>query len=186
MTYRLFQQPFPELFCEQVRLRELTTADASSYYHYMSDAEVKRYIPDEDVPDTEQDAYYELVYWSGLFERQQSIYWGVEDKETQQLIGTAGFHQWNKEHQRAEISYDLAKPYWGQGIMTEIVSALIDFARSDMHIHRIAASAAKNNIGSIRVLEKAGFAHEGVMRDYKKVHGTFCDFVLCSYIVAEN
>jgi RimJ/RimL family protein N-acetyltransferase len=45
--------------------------------------------------------------------------WGISLKSSGQLVGTCGFHKWNKHDLHAEIGYDLNPEFWGQGIMTK-------------------------------------------------------------------
>src|SRR2546426_7950909 len=65
---------------------------------------------------------------------------------------------------QAEIGYWLAKPYWGQGIMTHVVRAFVRYAFSDLQVGRLTAQVFDFNIGSARVLEKNGFKLEGTLR----------------------
>lgn len=64
----------------------------------------------------------------------------------------------------AELGYWLAEPFWGQGIMTEAVARFSDYCFAQFGLARIYAQPYASNPGSARVLEKAGFALEGVMR----------------------
>lgn len=64
----------------------------------------------------------------------------------------------------AELGFWLAEEYWGRGIMTEAVRQICDTAFNVFEISRIFAIAFSYNKGSCRVLEKAGFALEGVMK----------------------
>jgi RimJ/RimL family protein N-acetyltransferase len=54
--------------------------------------------------------------------------------------------------------------FWGQGIATEVVEAIIFHGFNTLKLHRIEAGCAVNNIGSIKVLEKAGMKKEGRKR----------------------
>ena len=65
----------------------------------------------------------------------------------------------------AELGYWLAQPYWGQGVMTRAVSQICQEAFGLFDIVRIYAEPFAHNQSSRRVLEKAGFSLEGVMRD---------------------
>lgn len=64
----------------------------------------------------------------------------------------------------AELGYWLAEEYWGQGVMTAAVRLLCAEAFDKFDIVRIHAEPFAGNAGSRRVLEKAGFALEGVKR----------------------
>jgi ribosomal-protein-alanine N-acetyltransferase len=64
----------------------------------------------------------------------------------------------------AEFGYWLAEGFWGQGIMSEVVPAFVDYCFANFQLNRMFASAYANNPASARVLEKAGFAFEGRLR----------------------
>lgn len=79
----------------------------------------------------------------------------------------------------AELGYWLAEDYWGRGIMTRAVKRLCKEGFSRWDIQRIYAEPFSHNAGSRRVLEKAGFSLEGVMRRGVYKRGKVCDF--CMY-----
>ncbi|WP_325200086.1 GNAT family N-acetyltransferase [Oscillibacter sp.] len=64
----------------------------------------------------------------------------------------------------AELGYWLAEDYWGRGVMTEAVRQICREAFDRFDILRIFAEPFAENLGSRRVLEKAGFLCEGTMR----------------------
>ena len=64
----------------------------------------------------------------------------------------------------AELGYWLAEPFWGRGIMTWAVEEICREAFAAFDIVRIFAEPYAYNTGSRRVLEKAGFTLEGVLR----------------------
>ena len=57
-----------------------------------------------------------------------------------------------------EIGYWIGREYWGKGIATEALSQFLAHAEVRRPLH---AAVAKHNVGSIRVLEKCGFAVVG-------------------------
>jgi len=91
-----------------------------------------------------------------------------------QLIGGCGFHDILDNH-RAEIGYWLARPYWGQGIMTAAVQTLCDYGFEQLHLVRIVAHVFRLNRASARVLEKCGFQCEGLLRKHFAKEDTFID-----------
>ena len=64
---------------------------------------------------------------------------------------------------KAEAGYALARSFWGQGIMTEALSRVLEWARSQPQIYRVWAVCDVENVGSARVLQKVGMKHEGVL-----------------------
>jgi RimJ/RimL family protein N-acetyltransferase len=64
----------------------------------------------------------------------------------------------------AEMGFWLAEPYWGKGIMTEAVKRFTEYAFERYGLLRIFAEPYATNPASARVLEKAGYTLEGIMR----------------------
>ena len=62
------------------------------------------------------------------------------------------------------FGYVLAKPWWGQGLMTEALQAVVHWALLQPPIFRIGAVCDVENTASARVMEKAGLAREGLLR----------------------
>jgi RimJ/RimL family protein N-acetyltransferase len=77
-------------------------------------------------------------------------------------IGAIGFKV-GKDVERisAEIGYWLAEPYWGRGIVTEVLRAVTNYALDTFRLKRIFAVPFEWNDASFRVLEKAGYIMEG-------------------------
>ena len=81
------------------------------------------------------------------------------------VIGSiAVFRQQNIHRQTAEMGYYIAEEYWGKGIMTEAVKQICEYVFKHSDILRIYAEPFAHNMGSCRVLEKAGFQYEGTLR----------------------
>lgn len=93
------------------------------------------------------------------------VHFAIRDKNNR-LIGALGFESIRYGH-RAEIGYWLGRPYWGQGIMTNVVRAVCVYATTQWKLVRITANVFDFNTASARVLEKNGFQLEGTLR---KVH----------------
>ena len=64
----------------------------------------------------------------------------------------------------AEIAYWLAETYWGHDIMSRAVKEITDIAFEKYDIVRISAEPYEYNMASRKVLEKAGFILEGVLK----------------------
>ena len=64
----------------------------------------------------------------------------------------------------AEIGYWLGEAHWGKGIVSEAVRLVTDHAFREMGYLRLFALPFADNVGSIRVLEKAGYEREGLLR----------------------
>lgn len=77
-----------------------------------------------------------------------------------------------------EMGYWLAEPFWGRGITTRAVVASSDWAFDAYNVIRIFATVFQHNRASMRVLEKAGFECEGVLRRSAIKNGAILDQVM--------
>ena len=68
------------------------------------------------------------------------------------------------ERVNAEIGYWLGKPYWGRGILSAALGAMTQYAIKEFKLTRVFAVPFVRNPASSRVLEKAGFIREGLMK----------------------
>lgn len=83
------------------------------------------------------------------------------------LIGLVGL-MIAPEHDTAELSYWIGKPYWGKGYATEAASAILAFGFDQLRLNRIYATSLARNAASARVLEKIGMTFEGCLRQHVK------------------
>ena len=82
----------------------------------------------------------------------------------------------------AEIGYWLGEEYWGLGIMTEALNAVAEYSFREFVLTRIYAVPFAGNISSCRVLEKAGFVLEGILRRSAIKNGVVVDQLMYSRI----
>ena len=75
------------------------------------------------------------------------------------------------ERYSAEIGYWLGEAYWNRGIVTEALVLLTDHLFANSSLLRLFALPFADNAGSIRVLEKAGYACEGILRSSSVKNG---------------
>ncbi len=168
---------FPKLSTPRLNLRELTLDDAQDIFRIRSDYEVTRY--------NSGIAYDRIDQARDLIQAIRSAYadgaelrWGITFKNDPRVIGMCGFNYWVRHDRRASIGYDLAREFWGQGLMTEAVRAVVEFGFANMNLNRIEADADGRNPASARVLHKVGFHDEGVQREQFYENGSFYDLHL--------
>ena len=92
------------------------------------------------------------------------------------------FSKNNIHFRTAELGYYLAEEYWGKGIMTEAVKQVCKYVFDNSDIIRIYAEPFAHNIGSCRVLEKAGFQFEGLLRANAVKNGAIIDMKMYALI----
>jgi len=94
------------------------------------------------------------------------------------IVGEAGLSA-PDAHIRSTLGYVLHPDHWNGGIMTEALAEICDWAlrRRNPPVERITADTFPWNIASMRVLEKLGFAREGVLRGFIHKQDARCDVV---------
>lgn len=103
----------------------------------------------------------------------------IDDK----VIGSIGvFRQENIHRLTAEMGYYIAEPYWGRGLGTSAVKQVCQYIFTHTDIIRIFAEPFADNYASCRILEKAGFTCEGVLRKNAIKNGTIRDMKMYSFI----
>lgn len=80
------------------------------------------------------------------------------------------------------VGYWIGERHAGRGLMVDALNLLTRYSFDTLNLHRIEAACIPGNIRSVRVLEKAGFQREGLLRSYLKINGTWHDHFLYSLI----
>ncbi len=178
-----FRFQIPRLETERLVLRQMTFDDAAAVFAYASDPEVASL--------TTWESHATIDDSREFLERVMSWYadgfggpWGIVLKADDRLIGTCGLAI-TPQHVRAELGYAIGRPWWGQGLMTEAVLEVIRFGFEELGLNRIEARCVPPNIGSARVMEKAGMTYEGTIREQVYVKGSFDDLKMYSILRRE-
>lgn len=153
--------PPAEFTTERLRLRFPTVGDADVIFEaYAADADVTRYMTW--VPHKSPDTVAAFLEAMVLRREDGDEYtWAVTKPDDDRPFGMIGARI---DGHKADIGYVLAKACWNQGYMTEVISAVTGWMLSQAEIFRVWAVCDTENIGSARVLEKAGFEREGLLR----------------------
>jgi ribosomal-protein-alanine N-acetyltransferase len=121
------------------------------------------------------------VFVSRVIEADPVTIFAIADKS--EAIGSIGLMLGKDVHRfTAEMGYWLAEPYWGKGIMTDAVQFLTTWAFRELKLHRLSAEPYATNTASHRVLEKAGFIRESVLRSSVFKDGKILDQFIYSQI----
>jgi len=174
---------FPVMTTERLVLRKMVATDSKDMLEYFSDEQVMKFYglsPFE----SEQEALDEISWYDQIFETDQGIRWALQTNGGK-IIGSCGFHNWDQRHHRAEMGYELSRAYWGQGLMSEVLAAVIDYGFNTLSLNRIQALVEPENAQSLRLLEKAGFRQEGLLAQYEFTSGKYDDLYMCALVKSE-
>lgn len=146
----------PELETERLRLRAFIPVDLEALHPILSNAEVVKHLGvKEGVPLTKDETEDILNSAITGWQRQGFSRWAVIDKVSGQLIGLCGF----RSHEgMPELLYVLSKPWWNRGLASEAARACLRFGFEELKFKQIIAFTRRDNISSLRVLEKLGMS----------------------------
>jgi RimJ/RimL family protein N-acetyltransferase len=108
----------------------------------------------------------------------------VAEVETGDIVGGGTFHHLDPRRSVVEIGYWLYPRARGRGVATKVARALAEHAFT-LGLQRVAAYVEVGNLPSERVLERAGFTREGVIRSLPKSEGRRVDKTLFSLLPGE-
>jgi RimJ/RimL family protein N-acetyltransferase len=146
----------PTLRTPRLDLRALTTADRADLFVIYGDAAVMAFTSDPAFPDL---SYVDqmLASVARLFAERTSLEWGVSLRAEGRIIGTCGLHSFDAEQQCAEIGCILGRAYWGEGLMREALSAVIDFGFARFGLQTLNADIDAPNVRSLALFQRLGF-----------------------------
>lgn len=155
---------FDTLETERLTLRKMTPEVMTEVYAF-SDAEICRYLG---FSSTQELLLERERFEGGMTTFNKSfLFFQLIDRERDVIMGWCGFHTWYTTHNRAELGYSLSSDYFKKnGFMSEAIPPILDYGFEVMHLHRIEAMVAPNNIPSIKLLESNGFHFEGCMKEH--------------------
>jgi ribosomal-protein-alanine N-acetyltransferase len=146
-----------ELTTTRTHLRMFTVDDLDALARITANSDVMKHlgITGEPISRTETEtALHSIIkHWS----RHSFGRWAVVHKDDGQLIGFAGlrwFEQVLNEGGKPELVYLLDKPYWGQGLATEIARAILKYGFEELDFDEIVALVKQGNTVSRHILEK--------------------------------
>lgn len=125
---------------------------------------------------TEEAQYKKILEGIQLLALNREFSFGIYEKNTDQLVGHISLYAIKRmPYSSAFVGYSMDENFVGRGMATEAVELVVDFAFTSIKLHRVEAYIAPANIPSIRVVEKAAFVREGLMRKLLYINGEWVD-----------
>ena len=162
---------------DRLILRRFRSEDAEDMYaNWASDPEVTRFLTWPTHSDVDVSKAV-LADWIPKYKDGGFFNWAMEYKDTGKVIGNISVVRLIESIDAAEMGYCMSRAYWGQGLMPEALSAVMDHLFDVVGLNRVAACHDANNPKSGRVMEKAGMKLEGILRAAGKNNQGICDDV---------
>lgn len=160
-----------------IELRGFVENDAGRLVELANNKNVSRYLTHTfPFPYTKEDAKWWIGTGSKEGIQRAIIYDG-------QLVGSAGATPGVGEREKqASVGYWLGEPYWSKGIATQALQLLVSHVFKKTDVVRVYAWVFEPNVRSARVLEKAGFEREAIIKKSLYKHGKLFDELIYSKI----
>ena len=158
-------------------LRRAVRDDAEAMFrNWASDPEVTKYLtwPAYEKVET---AYQILDQWVSEYEKTDFYQWMIVPKELGEPIGSISVVRQNDCVEEAEIGYCIGSRWWRKGIMSETLSAIINYLFTEVGMNRVVARHDPNNPHSGGVMRKCGMIYEGTHRSCDRNNQGICDAV---------
>ncbi|MBC7936903.1 MAG: GNAT family N-acetyltransferase [Rhizobacter sp.] len=162
---------FPVLHTPRLLLREIAGADIDKVFEGLSHPEV---IKQYGVSFTTLESTKEQMDWcANMIKAAIGRCWAICAADSSIFYGVITLPFWKKEHRKAGLGYWLLPQFWRKGIVTEAAAKVIEYAFTQMNLHRIMAEVEDDNAGSIASLKKLRFVYEGTQRECEIKDGGF-------------
>jgi [ribosomal protein S5]-alanine N-acetyltransferase len=175
---------FELLQTERLLLRKISPKELNYFFENCSEETIRKEL---NILTDSQFAKEKEKFNKGYSDYRRSLLgFQLIDKTTREIIGNCGYHNWQAEHRRAEIGYDLAKDeFKRKGLMSEAMKAVIDYGFGSMKLIRIEACVSPNNEASLKLLQKFNFVKEGYLRQHYYKDGVMEDSLFFSLLKEE-
>lgn len=92
--------------------------------------------------------------------KEDSYFYSITSTESKEIIGFLFLYENEESNQSTELrlGYLLTETVWGKGMGSELIAGLLEWSKNTGIIDSISGGVEKDNIGSIKVLEKNGFS----------------------------
>ncbi|MDB5196622.1 MAG: hypothetical protein JWP88_993 [Flaviaesturariibacter sp.] len=177
-----FASMFPELTTERFILKQVQAEDQAFLFEGLSDPVTMPY--NGVYFKTFEETQAQLEWYKKNWEEGTGLNWKITSKETGESIGVISVYYYKPEHKKAEIGYWLLPRFWQQGIASEVIQPVVDYWKTEKDLHRLEAFVEEENIASIKLMEKAGFTYEGIMRDCEIKFGKYVSLRIYSLLLS--
>ena len=163
---------------ERLILRRFVETDAEAMFqNWASSAENLTYVTWDPHPDVEV-TRNSIRNWVASYTNPNYYKWAICLKENpEQVIGDISIVAIDENDSSCEIGYVLGKDYWDRGMMTEALTAVLDFCFTQAGFQKSRARYASLNPASGRVMEKAGMSYLKTITNGVERKGYLADLI---------
>jgi RimJ/RimL family protein N-acetyltransferase len=173
------------IYGKRVRLRGVERSDLEKFILWINDPEVTAnltlFLPMSSVD--------EEKWFEGVMKRPQEekpLVIDMKDGTDWRVIGNSSFFRFDWVARSAEVGIMIGeKTLWNQGYGSEAMNLLLRHGFRTLNLNRVSLQVYAENKRAIRVYEKAGFVHEGCLRQAVYKNGEYHDILYMSVLREE-
>jgi RimJ/RimL family protein N-acetyltransferase len=174
----------PVLETARLRLRPYRADDAEAMFQLYSDPRVMRYWSFPPWVELAQARAYLQHALAGM-DSGDIFPWAIADRDSDLLIGALTLFSLHAAQLRAEVGYSLSPDWQGRGLAAEALRCALAHAIDELGLVRVEADIDPRNQASCRLVERLGFAREGLLRKRWRVNGEICDTAFYGLLAEE-
>jgi [ribosomal protein S5]-alanine N-acetyltransferase len=173
----------PSLTTPRLLLRPVEKRDQQKVFEGFSHPDVTRYF---DITYASFEATDVQMEWYRNNREQGLGYAWVVSTEATDFMGVFSIYRIDTANKRCELGYWLLPEYWGKGFASETINAILQFAQSELKLHRVAAEIEPENTDSSKLLAALGFEREALLRDYEFKNGKYNSLEIWALLFPHN
>ncbi len=167
----------------QIYLRPMTEDDAELIVAWRNKPELKRFF----ISQADFTVEGHLKWFRTMKESGRACQMMIIDKKDDKPLGSVDIKDIDHAHHKGEYGIFIGdEAARGRGIGTEAAKLMIQYGFEKLGLHRIYLRALAGNEQAIRSYEKAGFEHEGYLKDDVCINGKYVDIVWMAIVNKEN
>ncbi len=186
---RFLSQPAPAMTTERVYLRQPEASDFEAWaaLRAISRQHLQPWEPSWAEDALSREGFRRRLAWFDRLRRfDQGNAFFIFDRRNDTLLGGITLSNLRRgASQCGELGYWMGRPHAGQGYMTEALQACTAWCFSELGLHRVEAATLPENQPSQRLLLRAGYKPEGVLRGYLKINGAWRDHRLYARLLSD-
>jgi diamine N-acetyltransferase len=171
---------------ERIRFRRDERTDLPKFVEWLNDPEVNRYLELMYFPFSmaNEEQWFDAMLKRSREEQPFAI--EIKNGDGWRLVGNCGFFEFNWITRSAEVGLFIGeKSTWNKGYGTEVMRLLLRIGFETLNLNRIFLRVDEANKGGIRAYEKAGFIHEGALRQGVFQAGQYRNMLVMSVLRSE-
>ncbi|MDQ0593243.1 ribosomal-protein-alanine N-acetyltransferase [Chryseobacterium ginsenosidimutans] len=148
-----------KLETERLLLKEIDESNVEDILKIRSNEIINQFVQ-RNSPKNNYDALQFILTIKEKTRNNKTFYWGISLKDQPDIIGTICLWKFTEDRKTAEVGYELLPDYHRKGIMSDALTAVVNFGFNDLDLQEIVAMTNKFNENSKGLLLKHDFILE--------------------------